>query len=428
MTKRLRSIPALALASLAVSSTVSAIDASGIAIHGSLSATGAYSDKYDYYGETADHFDVIAQEVTINGTYRFENGLRVAAQVYAYELADYSAVTLDFATLDYAFSEHLGVRAGRNKLPQGLYGEVQDLDQIRTFASLPLNFYPRALRSLSAGYNGAGLYGTVSLAKAGSLEYQAFFGWMDNIDGDAPYTRGLADLTVPESVDLDQVYGGNLIWNLPVEGLKLAYTYNYLPGVKLASKVQTRAALTEMGSSYAAVAAMIDAGYGAGTWDYSGLFAGSPGLSEVDVTVQVFSAEYTHEKWIAAAEYKTMKNSGTTSLLAAPPFRTVNASVSSSEEHWYVQTTYQATDKIGLGVYYAQSDFDPDNKNASDDKFTSINDLAAAASYALTSNWLFKVEAHALDGLGKLNIAGDHNKGATDASWNYFVVKATFSF
>jgi predicted porin len=169
----------------------------------------------------------------------------------------------------------------------------------------------------------------------------------------------------------------------------------------------------------------IDFFYGAGTWDYSGLFAGTSGSSEVDVTVKVFAVEYTRNKWIAAAEYKLSENEGITSL----PALGVNRSpVESEEQSWYAQVTYQATDKLGVGVYYAQSDFDPDNKDPIDDKYTTVDDLALGASYALTDNWLIKVEGHAMDGLAKLNIVGDRNLGATDPKWSYFVVKTTFSF
>ena len=79
-------------------------------------------------------------------------------------------------------------------------------------------------------------------------------------------------------------------------------------------------------------------------------------------------------------------------------------------------------------MYHAQSDFEPKNQDARDGKFTSMHDLALGASYAVTDNWLVKIEGHVLDGLGKLNIAGDRNFGATDPRWNYFVVKTTFSF
>jgi hypothetical protein len=424
MTNKLRNYSALTLAALAAVSSAQAIDAGGIAIHGAVSATAAYSGDYDYYGDTSDSLDLDVKEITLNGAYRFDSGLRIAAQLYAYDLAGYKDLTLDFATVDYSFNEMIGLRVGRNKLPQGLYGEVQDLDQIRVFASLPLNFYPRAARPLSAGYNGAGLYGTLGLAKAGSVDYQIFFGWVDNIDGDAPYVRGNNGLLQIDGIDIDQAMGGSLVWNAPVEGLKFGYTYNLFPDIKSNGHLQTTGGMLASGYS-GNEAAGIDFLYGAGTWDYSGMFAGTPNTATVDASVQILSVEYTHDKWIGAAEYKKSKNEGVTSV---PAFGISNQVTLSEEEHWYAQVTYQATDKFGAGVYYAHSDFDPKNTDARDDKYTTVKDLAVGASYALTSNWLIKVEGHALDGLAKLNLAGDVNRNTPDSSWNYFVVKTTFSF
>jgi hypothetical protein len=422
MTKKTRSLSVLTLAALAASGTVSAIDAGGIAIHGSISATGAYSGDYDYYGDTADHFDVIAQELTLNGSYRFDNGLRAAAQIYSYELAGYDELTLDFASLDYSFNDYIGVRAGRNKLPMGLYGEAQDLDQIRTFASLPLDFYVRAARPFTAGYNGLGLYGNASLGKAGSLEYQLFGGWASNVKGEAPASKATAGLTAADHADLDTLVGGALVWNTPVEGLKLSAT-RVVVDVTIHTHLQTRAGLAATGFETPAPA-QIDFFYGAGTWDNSGLFAGTKGTVINEGTIDVFSFEYTHDKWVAVGEYKRQTSDVKVSL----PALGVNAVAEGKELSWYLQLTYQATEKLGVGAYYSQVDGDPDNLDARDDKYTSSNDLAVAASYALTSNWLIKLEAHALDGLARLSSAGDRNIGATDPTWNLFIVKTTFSF
>jgi hypothetical protein len=427
ITKRIF-LSALVAAAVAATGAVHALDAGGVAIQGSLSATGAYSDKYDYYGATGDGFDFNVKEITLNGTYRFENGIRFGAQLYAYDLAGYKDISLDFATIDYAFNQQIGVRVGRNKLPVGLYGEVQDLDQIRTFASLSLNVYPRALRPLTAGYDGAGLYGNIGMGKAGSLEYQAIAGWLESFDGEALYSRSVADLTAADNINPDTIYGGALVWNTPVDGLRFSYTYTFLPDLEMNARVQSRAGLAEVGSSYALVAASIDGSYGEGTWDYSGMFAGSRAITVVDVKTHVASVEYTREKWIFATEYRTMTFEGATSLFGAAPLNAKDSPVRTDEEHWYVQATYQATDSLGLGVYFAQSDYDPKNQKNLDDKFTTMDDIAVAASYAIGEHWLVKVEAHALDGLGKLSMAGDRNLGATDPRWNYFVVKTTFSF
>src|SRR4051812_40944746 len=58
--------------------TAAAFDLDGVAIHGSISGTGAYSDRYNYYGDTDGKFDLIQKEITLNGGYRFDNGLRLS--------------------------------------------------------------------------------------------------------------------------------------------------------------------------------------------------------------------------------------------------------------------------------------------------------------------------------------------------------------
>ena len=81
-----------------------AVDAGPVAIHGSISATAAVSDRYNYLGDTKDSPSINSIEAVINGSHRFENGLAASAQLYAYEVDNYSDVSLDFATLDYAFN------------------------------------------------------------------------------------------------------------------------------------------------------------------------------------------------------------------------------------------------------------------------------------------------------------------------------------
>jgi hypothetical protein len=169
-----------------------AVDVGGIAIHGSLSTTASYSPEYNYLGDTKDSLDLNQNELIVKGTKRFENGIKLAAQLYAYELAGYEDMTVDFANLDYSFRQEIGVRVGRNKLPSGFYNEVQDLDQVRVFASLPLNFYPRAGRAFGASYDGAAVYGNIPAGKAGSLDYQAYVGMMQPLDEDMPFMKGLA--------------------------------------------------------------------------------------------------------------------------------------------------------------------------------------------------------------------------------------------
>ncbi len=368
-TKHTLSLRPLLIACLlaAPAAKLAAVDMGGVAIHGSLSGTAAYSDKYNYYGSTDKKVDVIQKELIVNGTYRFENGLRTSAQLYAYELDGYQALILDFANLDYSFRQEFGVRVGRNKLPAGFYNDVQDLDQVRTFASLPLNFYTRTFRPISASDDGIAVYGNVGLKQAGNLDYQLYCGVVNPLDRNLPLMKGVG----ATKIDPKSTYGGSLVWNTPVDGLRLGYTYQELPKI----------------------AAVI----------------GVP--LDIDYNVQVVSAEYSRGKWVATTEFKRIRNRSFIPLFSS--------SSVTSEDEWYAQLTYQATDKLGFGTYYGRSFFEGKGVD---------NDIAVAASYALQPWWLVKAEIHAMEGINNLGLAGDTNIGATDKRWNYFVVKTTLSF
>ena len=82
-----------------------AADMGGVAVHGSLSLTSSYSPDYNYLGDTKDQLDLNQTELILNGTKRFDNGIKAAAQIYAYELAGYEDLSLGFANLDYSFNQ-----------------------------------------------------------------------------------------------------------------------------------------------------------------------------------------------------------------------------------------------------------------------------------------------------------------------------------
>lgn len=400
-----------------------AADLGGVAIHGAVSATAAYSNEYDYYGDTKDHLDLIQTEITLNAGYRFENGLRVGAQIYAYELAGFTRLTIDFAGLDYSFRPEIGVRLGRNKSMNGLYNDVQDLDQVRIFASLPLSFYPRAARAFGASFDGLALYGTIGAGGLGSFDYQVSIGRLATVSGDHPYSAGSANLSAPAAIHPHGLYGAALTWNPRVDGLKLIGTIIILPDVDQAGYLDTSAGA--YGRGFGAAPASIDAAFGAGVWDHSGLFAGTPTTVDIRYTVRSFGAEYTRGKWIYAAEWKDERVKGSSGI---PALGLINGPVSTLKESMYGQVAYQATDRFGLGIYYAYTDGDPKNTNPAPSEITTSKDAAFAVSYGLTKWWLIKAEVHRIKGLQDLGIAGDPVFPTARTTWNYFVFKSTVSF
>ena len=419
--------PALALL---FSTDAHAIDAAGIDVHGSVSVTASYSDTYNYLGNTSKNPDLNLVDVIVNGTHRFENGLRVGAQVYGYTIGDYSDVTLDWANLDYSFKPWFGVRLGRNKLPMGLYNDSQDLDSVRTFASLPITFYPKTFRAITSAFDGLSLYGNIGLGRGGSVDYQVFGGTKQDVNGDAPFVRGTSNLTTYSKWDFQApVFGTSLFWNTPIEGLRLGYSITDLPKGSLRGVL---AQSKDMRDWALGIPAMVDGAMGAGAWDNSGLFAGTPSDTlDMKVLFQVYSAEYTRGKWLFAGEYKLIDV--TKGYDHTPAFAMLHMPVdtpySAYMEEYYGMVTYQATEKLGLGLYYSYENVARRDPGSSSNPAQYTKDCAAAVSYALNRAWIVKLEGHLMNGRSQTFTAGDDNRtSGIDNSWTYLVVKATFSF
>ena len=424
-----RILALLALMPALSSVELHAINAGGIDIHGSVSVTASYSDTYNYLGDTRDAVDLNLVDVVLNGSHRFENGLRAGAQLYGYTIGDYSDITLDWANLDYSFNEHFGVRLGRNKIPLGLYNDSQDLDAIRTFASLPYPVYPKPYRAVTASMDGLSLYGTVGISKAGSLDYQLYGGWKESIDGDNPFIGGINNLAHYDKCEFTRgVFGASLFWNTPLEGLRLGYSYLETPKNVLNGTISV---IDDMRGSYLALARQVDGAFGAGTWDHSGLFAGTIVTSRTRARINVLSAEYTRDKWLFAAEYKRRDETEGeiyTPAIAALGLPSTNRFANHLEQY-YAMVTYQATDQIGLGAYYAHENTMRKGSSGPSDPLTKTKDWAAAVSYAVNDNWILKLEGHLIDGRSLVYSGGDDNRtSGTDATWAYLVAKATFSF
>ncbi len=401
-----------------------AVDVGELAIHGSLSLSESESNAYNFYGNTADRFDFNQKELTLNGGHQFANGLRASAQLYAYNLDGFTQLTLDFASLDYSFAPWLGIRLGRNKFANGLYGDGQDLDQVRIFANLPAATYPRSLRPITSA-DGISVYGTASAHWAGSFDYSAFFGRIDDIPSNALAARSADSLTIIDELKPKYLDGAGLYWNLPADGLRLGITTVQVPDVTVDAHLATEAFATRPGLSYNATPLLIDHLYGAGAWDHA--FAGQPAPTKADYYFHIASIEYTLGSWIFAAEYHTLNRSVTANI---PALQVVNSFTMERQHDYYFMANWQATKQIGAGAYYQFESTDPDRTTGLPGSVTTSRDVAGVLAYSPFSWWVLKVEFHRIDGLALLTSAGDYNPNALTRGrmWNYLTFKSTFSF
>ncbi len=156
-------------------------------------------------------------EVGLNFTKTLGDDFRVGMQLFTRDLGPVGNYKpqFDWFYLDYHFRDWLGLRAGRTKLPFGLYNEDSDIDQARVPILLPQSVYPIASRDFLLAQTGLELYGRVPIGVAGTLDYRLYGGTIF-LDSTA---LALAGATIRE-IDVPYLAGGRLMWETPLDGLR----------------------------------------------------------------------------------------------------------------------------------------------------------------------------------------------------------------
>src|SRR4051812_33431360 len=152
---------------------------SDLQIHGFVSQGFIKTTKNNYLAPSArkqGSFDFT--EVGVNFTKPLGDRLRVGLQIFAHDLGPLGnyAPQLDWYYVDYRFFDWFGIRAGKTKLPWGLYNETNDIDAGRVPVLLPQSVYPVSSREFLFAQTGGELYGDLRLGPVGALEYRLYGG------------------------------------------------------------------------------------------------------------------------------------------------------------------------------------------------------------------------------------------------------------
>lgn len=356
------------------------------------------SGNNDYLGETSEGtFDF--REYAANASYA-KGEWRIGAQVFGQKLGDYGndEIALDWATIDYQPAQWLGFRAGRVKTPRGLYNEALDVDAIRPFVLMPQSVYDSRLRDFNASFDGGMLFGNVAIGDSNSIDYKAYYGNIpialdsganDYFNNDFPFPNTL--------IEMDSVTGGSLFWNTALDGLKLGYSASEFKDFNV-HRVVT---IVPGNPTY---------------------FKKTPAYKR-----KLLSAEYASGDWVWAAEVGTDKGYADAGLLGLPTSLHVDA----QSKYRYLSVTRRLNEKFELGAYYSHSK-DTSKLIGADVISPDLEqtDWAFSVRYDFNYNWLMKVEAHYMDGAGKIfsTPAYPQPLELRDNSWMLFAAKTTYTF
>ncbi len=360
--------------------------------------------------------------------------LRIGVQFIARNFGDTGKgqVQVDWAYGDYRWRDELGFRAGRVKLPFGLYNEGRDVDMLRTSVFLPQSVYNERMRDLVLAYEGAGAYGSFDFGSVGEWDYHIFGGtlnvtdstkgiWRENakvLGKDSARVLGIAnDLEngwdpgttevefrggVDPEVTFPWVWGGALIWNTPLDGFRLGASF-------LNGRFNYRGSF---------LYGITEPGTDPGTEVNYSLQTDVDSTTRIDHELTV-SAEYTHDDLIFAWEYTHEKMEEKQSC------------------GWYVMAGYRFNDLISLSGSYSESFGNSQDKEGSrferfglPDYYAWLNDSTISLRFDLTEFWLFKLEGHFFSGVEQ-GVTHSLVEGLTDPmaeNWNMLTAKTTFAF
>jgi hypothetical protein len=354
-----------------------------VAIHGFASQGFILTTGNDYIAPQSTDGSFQFSEAGVNFTAKVGDKLSIGAQAFAQNIAQGGNFTFkaDWFYVGYRWRDWLGIRAGRLKVPFGLYNEVNDIDAARAPILLPQSVYPLQGREFLFAQTGGEVYGFLRSDAAGALEYRLYGGTIF-IDPALLLPPGS---TIDLQLYVPWVVGGRLLWETPVEGLVIGASF-------LAARLNV-AVFT------------------------GGMLAGNI----VDHSESAMgSIEYSFRRLLLTAEYN-LGRAHQDSDLAGSAF-------TKTSEHSYVMASFRVKPWLQPTAYYALAF--PDINNRGGGPAFRQDDVALSLRFDVNAHWVVKLEGHYMSGTAGLVPPITVSPPPVNPAdhWGVFLVKTTGYF
>ncbi len=388
--------PVLALALGVPATEVQALDE--IAIHGFLSQGFMGTQDYDYLAQSAEGTFQFS-EMGINFSSVVGENLRIGSQIFARDLGTLgnNQIELDWAYGDYAWRDEFGFRAGKIKMPYGFYNETRDVDALRTAVLLPQGVYDQRFRDIMVAITGASIYGSTPWTAAGSLDYQGFWG-MTNLhpEGSLGEVLNADGMFTVQSLDNRHAGGGAVVWNTPMDGLRLGATFSHVDwSYESALAEPLLAQLAPMGAQPIEV------------------------VRSKNTRFITNSGELSHGNFQLAAEHTLWLGD------LANPFLGLKI----NREAWYGLASYRLNEWLEVGGYYSVFYADRDDKEGATQPIAHMGyqkDWTTSIRFDVNDFWTVKAEAHFIKGTASLLTTDNFAEGGEN--WTLIAGKTSFVF
>ena len=362
------SLLVLGLAAMALQ----AQDFSDLQVHGFANQGFVYSSNNNFLTMRSSKGSFQWTEGAVSVSDPINDRLRIGIQLHMYQIGQLGGPNLavDWAQGDYKINDYLGFRAGKIKIPMGLFNVSQDVDSLFLWVLLPQSVYPIENREMDLSLLGGQGYGGWRLGeRAGTVQYAGYFG--DSImPMNGGYGRQLAayGLTFPNGSPSGRNFGGDLRW-LSSKG-----------GFMIGASAQSQA---------------IDGQDPLGT------------LHMPPAMMVAYYGQWTHGKFTVEGEYWR------TPLYPVLNLGEVTVPAPMDGRAWYPMLSYRVTKKLQVGTYYSHFV----NKSADTSQPANYSkDWAISGRYNFNEYFYGKIETHFLDGTAVGYDATSNPNGLKDNS------------
>lgn len=386
-------------------------------IHGFVSQGYLKSNHNNYYANTEDgtfEFNEMGLYFTTDVTEKLHLGI----QFFARDMGRLGNddVRINWAYADYRFKDFFGIRAGKMKIPLGLYNEYRDMDILRPNIFYPNSMYNESWRDILASIKGIGMYGNLELGIAGKLKYLVQSG-VPTVRTDEGATDLLED-RVPN-------YIPPLRGEINSVKVKQTYTYSFMidtPFSIKGLKLKSSGAVSE--------------------YDNLTTLTSLPGehIITLGVLFNAASLEYSRGNYTITSEYMhlnfdiRLEGWDLNTSMSEPEFTALA---------YYTSFSYLITDWFEIYLCYSNFYDDKDDRDGS--KLEGIDHIyrrwyeeyILSMRFDLNTNWIFKIETHINNGTCILLNADQGSPVMLDSlgplypykqHWVLFAAKLSYNF
>ncbi|MGQ0593642.1 MAG: TonB-dependent receptor [Gammaproteobacteria bacterium] len=380
-----------------------------VQVHGFLSQGYFLTTNNNLFGSSERGGSLDFTEIGVNASWRPLPDLLLAAQMLSRRAGEAAEgePELDFGLLDYTvFStvdRRFGVRVGRVRLPFGLYNDTRDVAFTRPSILLPQSIYFDRTRELAISADGILFYGETR-STFGNITIELAGPFWPRVDNENSELAILGNVDRPGDLDSRVSFGGRLIYEAPLPGLRFAIT-----------------------------GARVEAAYDPRFSPPSGLELG-PGT---DVFEPLFlSAQYDARDWSVTGEYarRAIKDDGFDQGFETPPALPFDQDIVG--ESYYLQGIYRVAPRWELVVRYDVMFNNADDRDGTKAKARFgipahsqfAKDWTVGARYDITPTWMVRAEYHNVYGTFWLFPQDNPDLFATEKKWDIFALLVSYRF